>query len=441
VSDLPVVVIGAGPTGLAAAAHLRARGLDAVVLEIGTTAGAAVREWSHIRLFSPWRELVDPAAVELLRETGWQSPPPDDFPTGRDWADLYLSPLADALGNVRYETRVVGVSRTGRDLMVDSGRDTGTFTVHAVSATGEQRLEARAVLDASGTWTGPNPLGSDGLSAVGEPAAAARITYRVPDFSDSSVAARYRGKHVVVAGTGVSAKTALIGLVRLAEDDDETRVSWLVRRPSVGQSFGGGDADQLEKRGELGKVAQAAVEAGPVRTVTDFRAARVTDEADGLSVWSADGQVVEAVDEIIVLTGFRPELAMLSEIRLDLDPRLQAPASLAPMIDPNIHSCGSVEPHGAKVLAQPDLGFYLVGMKSYGRAPSFLTLTGYEQVRSVVAEIAGDHDAAAKVELVLPETGVCGGSGDFNSESGAGCCTPSITTAPELLTIGSVPSR
>ena len=125
----------------------------------------------------------------------------------------------------------------------------------------------------------------------------------------------------------MSAKTALIGLVRLAEDDDKTRVSWLVRRPSVGQSFGGGDADQLEKRGELGKVAQAAVEAGPVRTMTGFRAARVTDEAEGLSVWSADGQVVEAVDEIIVLTGFRPDLTMLSEIRLDLDPRLQAPAA------------------------------------------------------------------------------------------------------------------
>ena len=151
--------------------------------------------------------------------------------------------------------------------------------------------------------------------------------------------------------------------------------------------------------------------------------------------------MVEAVDEIIVLTGFRPDLTMLSEIRLDLDPRLQAPAALAPMIDPNIHSCGSVEPHGAKVLAQPDLGFYLVGMKSYGRAPSFLTLTGYEQVRSVVAEIAGDHDAAAKVELVLPETGVCGGSGDFDAASGAGCCAPAITTAPELLTIGSIPSR
>jgi hypothetical protein len=108
------------------------------------------------------------------------------------------------------------------------------------------------------------------------------------------------------------------------------------------------------------------------------------------------------------------------------------------MIDPNVHSCGTVEPHGAEVLAHPEVGFYLVGMKSYGRAPSFLTLTGYEQVRSVVAEIAGDHEAAARVDLVLPDTGVCGGAGDYGDV--AGCCAPDITAAPELLSIGALSS-
>jgi thioredoxin reductase len=437
VNVLPVVVIGAGPTGLAAAAQLRARGVDAVVLEAGTAAGAAVREWSHVRLFSPWRELVDPVAVEILEQSDWLSPVLDDFPTGGEWAEAYLQPLADAIGNVRYGARVVGVAKTGRDLMVDAGREGEAFTVHVETAEGEERIAAHAVLDASGTWTGPNPLGTDGLPAMGETANVDRITYRIPDFADSGTAARYRGKHVVVAGTGASAKTALIGLARLAEADGGTRVTWLVRRPTVGSTFGGDEDDQLERRGELGKDAQAAVESGPVRTLTGFRAVGVQRSADGrLAVTSVDGQAVEGVDEVIVLTGFRPDLSMLSEVRLDLDSILQAPVALAPMIDPNVHSCGTVEPHGAKVLAQPDLGFYLVGMKSYGRAPSFLTLTGYEQVRSVVAEIAGDHDAAERVELVLPETGVCGGSGGFGDDGDAGCCAPAITAAPELLAIG-----
>ena len=86
---------------------------------------------------------------------------------------------------------------------------------------------------------------------------------------------------------------------------------------------------------------------------------------------------------------------------------MSALAQLAPLIDPKVHSCGTVYPHGAAELSQPEPGLYLAGMKSYGRAPSFLALTGFEQVRSVVAAIAGDHEAAARVELVLPETGVC----------------------------------
>ena len=117
-----------------------------------------------------------------------------------------------------------------------------------------------------------------------------------------------------------------------------------------------------------------------------------------------------AVDELIVGTGFRPDLSMLSELRLGLDPALDCPTTLAPLIDPNEHSCGTVRPHGARELAHPEAGFYIAGMKAYGRAPTFLALTGYEQVRSIIADIAGDKEAAARVELVLPETGVCSGA-------------------------------
>ena len=113
------------------------------------------------------------------------------------------------------------------------------------------------------------------------------------------------------------------------------------------------------------------------------------------------------VDELIVATGFRPELDFVRELRIRLDPAIECPVALAPLIDPNEHSCGTVRPHGARELAQDEPGFYFAGMKSYGRAPTFLMLTGYEQVRSIAADIAGDRAAAERVELVLPETGVC----------------------------------
>ena len=287
------------------------------------------------------------------------------------------------------------------------------------------------MIDASGTWTQPNPLGADGYPALGEAEHADRIFYGMPDLTDERLRERYAGRHVVVAGTGASAQNALVALARLAAEEPATRVTWLVRRP--GASFGGGDNDQLEERGALGRRAQAVAESGIVTTRTQFRATAVREDASGLVVESVDGQTVEGVDEIIVVTGFRPDLSILSEVRLDLDGVLQSPRELAPLIDPNVHSCGTVYPHGAKELAQPETNFFLAGMKSYGRAPSFLTLTGFEQVRSIVAAIAGDTAAAERVELVLPESGVCGGSGQFDepaAEASGGCCGPA---SAELL--------
>jgi len=128
------------------------------------------------------------------------------------------------------------------------------------------------------------------------------------------------------------------------------------------------------------------------------------------------------VDELIVATGFRPDMGFLSELRLRLDPAIEAPVALAPLIDPNEHSCGTVRPHGARELAQDEPGLYLAGMKSYGRAPTFLMITGYEQVRSIAADIAGDKEAAERVELELPETGVCTGGGVEGGAAASGCC-------------------
>ena len=434
----PLVVIGAGPIGLAAAAHAHRRGLRTVVLEGGASAGAAVAEWGHVRLFSPWSELVDPVAAGLLDESGWDAPDASSYPTGSDWITGYLRPLAAALAatpevEIRYGARVTGVARRARDLVVDAGRDTEPLVVHVETTAGPERLLASAVVDASGTWGRPNPLGADGYPARGEREHADRIFYGMPDLADPVVRERYAGRHVAVAGTGASAQNVLVALARLAEEHPAMRVSWLVRRGET--RFGGGDNDQLVERGALGKRAQAVAAAPFVTTRTTFRTVAVEDDADGLRILSDDGQVVEGVEEVVVVTGFRPDLSMLSEVRLDLDPVLESPRRLAPLIDPNVHSCGTVYPHGVKELEQPEPDFFVAGMKSYGRAPSFLTLTGFEQVRSIVAAIAGDREAAERVELVLPETGVCGGAGGFGDAAGA-TATAGATAATATAAAG-----
>lgn len=446
----PLVIIGAGPIGLAAAANAADRGIDFLVLEAGDDAGAAVGEWAHVRLFSPWCELVDPVARRMLdAASAWTAPDDRIYPTGSEWREQYLRPLADLLnasdlGSVQYGARVTGVGRAGRDLLVDSGRDGDPFAVHIETTTGHVRVLASAVVDASGTWTRPNPLGADGYPAPGEREHAVRFTYGIPDFTDPAVAVRFAGRHVAVAGKGASAQGVLIGLARLAERDPATQVSWLLRRPSIGDAFGGGDNDQLEQRGKLGQDAWAAATSGVVNDVTRFRTASVAAQPDGrLTLTSTDGQIVTDVDEVIVVTGYRPDFSFLSEVRLDLDPALGAARFLAAQIHPDHHSCGDVAPHGYKELAQPEQDLYVVGMKSYGRAPSFLAMTGFEQVRSVVAALDGDFEAADRVDLVLPETGVCNGAGAFDdptaTAAGGGCC--GAAPAPEVVTIGGIGTR
>ncbi|MEU9984317.1 NAD(P)-binding domain-containing protein [Streptomyces sp. NPDC050856] len=430
---LPVVVIGAGPVGLAAAAHLVERGIEPLVLESAPVAARSVREWSHVRLFSPWSEIVDPAAEKLLAPTGWARPDDTAYPTGGDWAERYLQPLADALGDrVRYRTTVTGVARAGRDRVVDADRDRQPFTLNVTAPDGtEARVTAGAVIDATGTWATPGPLGGNGLPALGERAAADRISYRVPDLADPAVRARYAGRRTAVVGSGASAFTALAGLAGLAGAEPGTHAVWILRRGLSAATYGGGEADQLPARGALGLAARAAVAAGHASAVTGFRTEAVVPDGEGRLVLVAeDGRRTEPVDEVIALTGLRPDLSFLSELRVALDERLQAPAALAPLIDPNVHSCGSVRPHGAKELSHPEKGVYLVGTKSYGRAPTFLAMTGYEQARSVAAALAGDTAAAGRVELTLPETGVCGGAGLFDAaepaRAGGGCCAAPV---------------
>lgn len=428
-AEQPVVIIGAGPQGLAAAAHLTERGQDVVVLESGRSAGTSVSEWGHVRLFSAWPELIDAAARRLLERSGWAAPS-RGHPTGAEWVDSYLVPLGDTLGErVRYGVTVTGVARRGRDKVIDGGRDDQPFIVHTGSRAGDEgRISARAVIDASGTWGVPNPAGADGCPALGETASGFRISYRIPEDVSG-----YAGAHVVVVGAGHSATHAVLRLSELAGRAPGTRVTWLLRRGSATGVFGGGAGDELPERAALGSRARKVVERGLVEVVTGFRVSEFRQHDRTVTVVSDDGREVPDVTHVFALTGFRPDTDLLRELRVDLDAALEAVAGIAAEIDPNIHSCGSVAATGARELAQPEPGLFIVGAKSYGRAPTFLALTGFEQVRSVAAHLAGDHESAARNELVLPDTGVCGGSGGFDAES-AGCCA-----ARSVLQIGARP--
>jgi hypothetical protein len=432
--SLPVAVIGAGPVGLAAAAHVLERGLEPLVLEAGPTVGAAIREWGHVRVFSTWQYNLDAAAVRLLERTGWAAPRPTALPYGSQIVSDYLEPLAatpELKDRIRTAARVVAVTRQGMDKGRSQGRDQTPFLLRIQHSSGEvTELLARAVIDTSGTWTTPAPLGSSGLPASGEAEARAAglITGPLPDVTGDGFA----GRRTLVIGSGHSAANMVLELARVARANPGTEVLWAIRAATPAEAYGGGDADQLPARGQLGIRLQTAVDTGAVHLLTSFHTSRIHTNEGTVTVYGADGRSVE-VDKVIPATGFRPDLSILAELRLDLDPAVDAPKALGPLIDPDFHSCGTVPAHGATILAQPEKDFYLAGMKSYGRAPTFLMATGYEQVRSIAAALAGDIAAANAIELELPETGACSTSIPHDVEAQDSCCG---TPGPVPLAIG-----
>ncbi len=427
-----VAIIGGGPVGLAAGAHALERRLTPIIFEQGSQVGQAVRQWQHVKMFSPWEFNVDAAAEKLLKDTDWERPADDELPTGGELVERYIEPLGNKTTLKQYiklSAEVTAISRVGFDKLKTEGREEAPFEIRYTQDDKQQVTLVDAVIDISGTWSTPNPAGSNGLPAFGEPEASQHVSYVMPDVLGAK-RDQFANKRVAVLGGGHSAVGSILDLISLKEQAPDTDITWLVRGEDTQRSFGGGDDDQIEARGALGTKFKHLVEGGKIRIESGFYLTEITQQADGLKISSCTsdenrGQKCKDViaDELIVSTGFRPDYAFASELRLELEPATECPPMLAPLIDPNVHSCGTVRPHGARELAQPEAGFYIAGMKSYGRAPTFLMITGYEQVRSIIADIVGDKEGAARVELVLPETGVCSAPLDNDADdSDDGCC-------------------
>jgi len=402
-NDLPVVIIGSGPVGLAAAAHLVKYEVPFLILEKGDTAGAAIKQWKHVRLFSPWEFNVDQAAKELLEDDGWLMPDKTQLPTGGEVIDRYLKPLAalkEIAPHVIYGAEVVAVTREGVDKLKTSGREKLPFLIYAKLNDKTAAYRASAVIDASGTWHNPNPPSADGVWQE-----ELQVHTGIPSAAEDMDA--LKNKHIAVIGSGHSALQTLTELAQVKQVHPDTAITWVIRRKSPDAVYGGKERDQLAARGALGMQAESLVNSGAINMEAGFLTDKISNQHGRLRITCMSGRAVEEVDEIYVNTGARPDFSFLREIRYQIDPAIESTPALAPLIDPNVHSCGTVRPHGEKELRQPEPNFYIAGVKSYGRAPTFLLATGYEQVRSIAARLADDKEAAEQVKLLLPETGVC----------------------------------
>ena len=402
--DLPIAIIGAGPIGLAMAAHLVGCGQRFVILEAGPEPGHAIRQWSHVGLFTEWANNTDKEAETLLRAAGWRSPDAEVIPTGGELVRDYLEPLAALPAirpHLRFGQRVVAVTRRGLDKVKTAGRGERPFLLQTRTAAGEVLTEARAVIDASGTWFTTNPLHSSGIWTAAELAAADRIRYGLPNVLGPE-RERYAGRTTAVVGSGYSAINVILDLAELRASQAETTIKWVVRRDSVDSLLNGTGQDLLLAQGWLGQRLRALVARGDIELVTSFRVSGIDRKADQVVLSETAGRSLRA-DMVVAATGFRPDLALFRELRVDIEPGSEATRGLASLIDPNLHSCYTVPVHGAAELTHPESDFFIVGMKSYGRAPTFLLKTGYEQTRAIAAALSGKAPVARPAPVCAAE--------------------------------------
>jgi len=393
-SEIDVAIIGGGPIGIEAAVYGRERGLEVEVLERGRV-GANVERWSHVQLFSAWELNRSRWGERVLEREGVALEPEGAYPTGAEYLETYLRPLAgsDVLAErVREHHEVRGIARRGAlktEQVGAAARGKRRFVLRVDGPAGETLVEADAVIDATGVYDIPNGLGPGGLRAMGEEAHRDEIEYYVPEVSEGD-RRRYAGRHTMVVGAGYSAVTTLRDLQRLRGEAGETEITWCLR--SGGEPYALIPDDPLPMRRELtefgnaaarGEIPEIEVVVGPIRELRrDAGHWRVE------LVESGEGTVVE-VDEIVANVGYRPDMAMFRELQVHPCWATEGPIDLAASLvgAESGADCLEQTASGVEALEHPEPDFFVLGSKSYGRHSTFLLDVGFGQIEEVFEEL------------------------------------------------------
>ena len=401
-----LAILGAGPIGLEAAALALELGFDVHVFERATP-GAHVSAWGHVRMFTPWHMDLGPASVRLLARHGWSAPPPDECPTGHEFVDRVLLPLAatpELKARVHAHQQVVAVSRHGArkaDLLGDPTRAAHPFRILVRDAGGrESFLHAHAVLDTTGTYGQPNAAGTGGIPARGESYLAPQMSHHLDDVLGIR-RDRHAGRTTLVIGGGASAITTVTLLAQLAAEVPGTRVTWVTRRDTPGFAHEAVGTDPLPSRAALhaeGRRLQSGADEA-VRwvggaEVEGFEYNSATHRYR-VQLATANGARIEECDQVIANTGYGPDASLYRELQVHECYASLAPMKLAAARLEAGGDCMTVPAFGADLLANPEPNFFILGAKSHGRDSQFLLRTGYQQVGDVLAELARRAGLAA----------------------------------------------
>jgi hypothetical protein len=385
-----IAILGAGPVGLEAALAAAESGHPFTIYEAAPEVGGNVRSWGHVRLFTPWDLNVSPRMRRHLPD----APSGADCPTGAELADRLLAPLAalpEIAPNLRLGTRVLSVGREGllkHEEIANEERGRRPFRLllsDSLPDGGHEWTErADVVIDATGTYGNPNRLGDAGIPAPGERALDDEIRRQIPDFANESE--DWSGKTVLLAGAGHSAQTAIRELAALAQDAPGTRVIWVLRSPEP--NWGTHDGDPLLERARLAAEAQTlASGASPAVEVRKGYAVEELSRPNGKieAVLRNDaGSERVSVDRVLSLTGFVGDHELYRQLQIHECYATCGPINLsAALLGAAGGDCLTQTSHGADTLKNPEPGFFILGIKSYGRNNTFLMRVGWDQVSEV----------------------------------------------------------
>jgi len=379
-----LVVIEAGPMGLEAALGAVERGFEVTVLEKGRV-GESLRRWGSTRLFSPLGMNVSGRVMRLL---GRDLPPEDALLTGPEMVARVLEPLVSRrplAGRVRLGHRVVAVGRarmTRPEMAGHPLRAERPFRLLVETPEGEQVVEAEAVLDASGVYDIPAAVGAGGVPARGERPVGARVVRYLGTLEEGL--ASLAGREVLLVGHGHSAANAL---ERLAGLRPAALLTWAVRTPNRRPCVEVANDPLPERRRVVAQANDLAADPPPFLKVERRAGLEAIEAANGHLGVALSGNRRGEFDAVVGLTGYRPDLSFLSELALEISPATEGAARLGRAVA-RVTDCLSIPKVGPEDLGTGEPGFHFVGIKAYGRLPTFLLQTGIAQLESILDLLA-----------------------------------------------------
>lgn len=399
-----IAIIGAGPIGLEAALYAVQRGYHVSVFERGRVA-ENVRQWGHVRLFSPFGMNASESGRAVLREAGHELPGDDELLTGREFVEQYCQRLPyvqELRESVLEQTSVISIGRVQRlksDLVSNPDRGLTPFRLLLDGPDGERAVEADVVLDCSGTYGNHNWLGDGGIPCLGERAATDRISYTLPIPAQFG---RYAGSgSVLVVGSGYSAATTILAVSKLYLSDPEVELSavyWVTRTPDVAAPMSRIVDDSLSERDSIACEANSLATDvdGPVEWLPGHVVLEMKpDDRTGrlhVVLQNVDTGVRQTIvaDTIIANVGYRPDRSLYEELQVHECYASQGPMKFAAkLLGETSGDCLDQVSHGPDVLRNPEPGFFILGSKSYGRNSSFLMQVGLQQIVDVFRLIDG----------------------------------------------------